>query len=111
MFRMFSIFVCLGFFCSCSFLSDVLNKPDTTTIFGTYASENGNIYYTLKDDYTWESHNDHGTFIYDDVEETVYFTTKTGEEFNFVSIDFYLLREEIYDEKLGFPITYYYTKK
>ena len=98
-------------FCSCSFMDNLFNKPDTSTVFGTYASEDGNIYYTLREDYTWESHDNCGTFTYVEAEETVYFTTESGVEFSFEVIDNELLRYEFMDENIGISIYHYYMKK
>ena len=82
------------------------------TIFGTYINEsNSNEYYTLKKDYTWESHENSGTFTYVDGQSTIDFIDADGKKFILEIFEYKYLRIEEIDEELQLMVTTYYTKK
>lgn len=101
-FVIFSLFLILLCMTSCG----------SKTVFGTYINENDSKeYYTLNEDYTWESHKSSGTFKYTDGEPKIHFTDENGEKFSFSILEFERLVVEEYSEKHEIYMIEFYEKK
>lgn len=107
LFIVFNLFLIIFSLPSCE-LKTVFTENDT--VFGTYYDYSQTEYYTLNEDYTWESHEGSGTFIYIDSKSEVVFTDVQGNTFSFKSVEFKYLKKEVLDENIGLVITTYYSK-
>lgn len=99
---LFSLFMIVFCMASCG----------SKTVFGTYVNDNNsNEYYTLKEDYTWESHKNSGTFTYVDGESKIDFTDDDGNSFSYSLTNYKTLIVKELDETTDMYYLCIYTKK